>query len=64
MKEQKLKMKDSIVKKDLMALEDYRMEKISFEQLVKILKRNTGLDYLSESRVRRLLDKSGFERGR
>lgn len=63
MKTQTLKMKDSVVKKDLIALEEYRMEKISFEELVKKLQRNNGLDYLSKERVRRLLHKSGFERG-
>lgn len=64
MKSEKLKMKESVVTKDLKALEMYRKEQISFEELVKMIQRNNGLDYLSKERVRRLLKNSGFERGR
>lgn len=64
MKLEKLKMKESVVTKDLKALEMYRKEQISFEELVKMIQRNNGLDYLSKDRVRRLLKNSGFERGR
>lgn len=64
MKHEHLKMDNSTVQKDLLALERYRKEEIDFKELVAAIKRNNKLDYLSSSRVRELLNNSGFERGR